>query len=121
MVYLAIALGGALGSVLRYAIGRGVQFTAHARFPIGTLAVNVIGCVLIGLLARHFRNDETQPVLQAALMVGFCGGFTTFSAFSHETIGLIVGGEWMKATGYVVASVMACLAATAIAVGGRTG
>jgi fluoride exporter len=118
MIYLAIALAGGIGSLLRYILGRMVQTNVDARFPIGTLAVNVVGCVIIGLLARYFRGDETRPVLQAALMVGFCGAFTTFSAFSHETIGLIMGGEWLKASAYVVTSVLACLAGTAIGLGG---
>jgi fluoride exporter len=118
MIYLAIALGGAVGSVLRYALGRTIQTGADTRFPVGTFVVNVAGCVIIGLLARYFRSDETRPVLQATLMIGFCGGFTTFSAFSHETINLITGGEWVKATAYVAMSVAACLAGTAIALAG---
>lgn len=114
MPILAIALGGALGSVLRYAVGRFVQRIAHAGFPVGTLAVNVIGCVLVGVLTKHFMNDEANPLLRTALIVGFCGGFTTFSAFSIETVGLLVGGEWVRAGAYVAASLVACLAGTAL-------
>lgn len=110
---LAIALAGALGSVARYLLGRLVQQSAHVAFPVGTLLVNVAGCLIIGLLARHFLNDETQPVLQASLVVGFCGGFTTFSAFSLETLGLIQAGNWPKALAYVLASVLLCLGGTA--------
>ena len=114
MTILAIALAGAFGSVLRYLVGRFVQALVHMSFPIGTLVVNILGCVLVGVLARHFLNDETQPVLRAALVIGFCGGFTTFSSFSLETLALYTGGEWLKASAYVGASVVACLAGTAI-------
>ena len=111
---LAIALAGAVGSVARYLLGRGVQRLAAVAFPIGTLVVNVTGCLIIGLVARHFLNDETRPVLQASLIVGFCGGFTTFSAFSFETFGLIQAGNWPKAVAYMVASVLLCLGGTAL-------
>ena len=111
---LAIALAGAVGSVARYLLGRGVQRLAAVAFPIGTLVVNVIGCLIIGLVARHFLNDETRPVLQASLIVGFCGGFTTFSAFSFETFGLIQAGHWPKAVAYMVASVLLCVGSTAL-------
>jgi len=114
MMLLAIAGAGALGSVLRYLLGRFVQQVLSASFPVGTLVVNVVGCVLVGAIARHFLNDETAPVLRAALVIGFCGGFTTFSSFSLETLALYNGGEWMKASAYVVASVLACLAGTAL-------
>jgi CrcB protein len=113
MTLLAIALGGAVGSVLRYAMGRAVHRIAHVNVPIGTFFVNIVGCILVGLIARHFLNDEMQPVLRAALTIGFCGGFTTFSAFSLETFGLIAAGDWPKASAYVVVSVVACVAGTA--------
>lgn len=111
---LAIAGGGAVGSVLRYLIGRLVQGIVHAGFPVGTLVVNVAGSLAVGALARHFLNYEIHPVLRAALIVGFCGGFTTFSTFSLETIGLLSGGAIGKAMAYVAASLVLCLAATAI-------
>jgi len=111
---LAIALGGAVGSVARYLLGRGIQRLTPYAFPFGTLAVNVVGCVIIGVIARQFLNDETRPVLQASLMVGFCGGFTTFSAFSLETLGLIQAGNWPRAIAYVLASVVLCLGGTAL-------
>jgi fluoride exporter len=113
MMLLGIAIGGAVGSVLRYLIGISVQRVAHTGFPVGTLAVNLVGCVLVGALAAHFLNDETQPMLRAALTVGFCGGFTTFSTFTLETLGLIVGGDWPKAAAYIAASMAACIAGTA--------
>jgi CrcB protein len=112
MIILLIALGGATGSVLRYLIGGAVQRTFHPDFPIGTFAVNVIGCLAIGMLAKFFMHSQTELPARAALMIGFCGGFTTFSAFSLETLGLLQGGEWPKALGYVLLSCVVCLGAT---------
>ena len=114
MTVLAIAFGGALGSVLRYLMGGVVQRAAHAGFPYGTLAVNVVGCLLIGALVQHFMNAEPSPTVRGFLVVGFCGGFTTFSAFSMETIGLLYGGSYLRASAYVLASVVLCLSATAV-------
>ena len=112
MVYLLIALGGAAGSLLRYLIGGAVQRMSASGFPIGTMFVNVSGCFLIGILVRQFLNMQTSPELRALLIVGFCGGFTTFSTFSAETLGLIEGGEYGRAAGYIILSVALCLIAT---------
>jgi len=112
MIYLLIALGGAVGSVVRYVVGGAVQRTSDSGFPLGTMFVNVSGCFLIGVLVRQFLNMQLSPELRALLIVGFCGGFTTFSTFSAETLGLIEGGEYGRAAGYVVLSVTLCLAAT---------
>jgi CrcB protein len=112
MIYLLIALGGAAGSLLRYLIGGAVQRMSAGGFPIGTMFVNVSGCFLIGILVRQFLSMQLSPELRALLIVGFCGGFTTFSTFSAETLGLIEGGEYGRATGYVILSVALCLAAT---------
>ena len=112
MIYLLIALGGAVGSLLRYVLGGAVQRMSASGFPIGTMVVNVSGCFLIGILLRQFLNMQLSPELRALLIVGFCGGFTTFSTFSAETIGLIEGGEYTRATGYVILSVTLCLVAT---------
>src|SRR3954468_20494431 len=114
MIYLLIALGGAVGSVLRYVIGgvagAAVERATHVNFPWGTLIVNVAGCILVGMLWRAFMGDPRENQLRALLVVGFCGGFTTFSTFSNETVGFITGGEWVKATVYVVVSVLAGIA-----------
>jgi CrcB protein len=112
MILLLIAVGGAAGSVLRYLIGGRVQHLAPHGFPLGTLFVNVAGCFLIGILIRQFMNIQTHNYVRALLVVGFCGGFTTFSAFSMETVGLIEGGEYPRAIAYVFLSVLLCLTAT---------
>src|SRR6266513_5391343 len=112
MVFLLIAVGGAAGSLLRYLIGGAVQRMSAGGFPIGTMFVNVSGCFLIGILLRQFLNMQLSPELRAFLIVGFCGGFTTFSTFSAETLGLIEGGEYSRAASYVVLTLALCLTAT---------
>jgi CrcB protein len=112
MVLLYIALGGALGSVLRYVIGGAVQRATHSSFPYGTLVVNIVGCFLIGFLIKRFMNAEPSGETRALLAVGFCGGFTTFSAFSSEAVGLFEGGAYLRAAVYIVLSLVLCLAAT---------
>jgi len=112
MIYLLIALGGAAGSLLRYSLGGAVQRLSESGFPVGTMFVNVSGCFLIGVLLRQFLNMQLSHDLRALLIVGFCGGFTTFSTFSAETITLIDGGEYGRAAAYVAFSVGLCLLAT---------
>ena len=107
-----IAFGGAAGSVFRYLVGGVAQRTGAMAFPLGTLVVNVTGCFLIGVFAQHYMNTQTHPVMRAMLVTGFCGGYTTFSAFSIETVGLLQGGEYQKAALYTVTSVALSLAAT---------
>jgi CrcB protein len=117
MALLLIFIGGGAGSLCRYGLAGLINEKTHV-FPMGTLIVNVLGCILIGVLARQFLNMQTDVMARAALMTGFCGGFTTFSTFSYETVGLITGGEYLKASAYAGVSVVACIAGTAIAMTG---
>lgn len=112
MIYLLIALGGAAGSLLRYLLGGAIQSKTASGFPIGTMVVNISGCFLIGILVRQFMNMQLSHDLRALLIVGFCGGYTTFSTFSAETLTLIEGGEYARAGIYVLLSVTLCLMAT---------
>jgi CrcB protein len=114
MTILMIALGGAAGSVSRYGLGMLVQRGTQAAFPVGTLTVNLVGCVIAGVAAKILMGAQANPDLRALVIVGFCGGFTTFSAFSLEVVGLAQRGEWLLAAGYVAASLVLCLAGTAI-------
>jgi len=99
-----IGTGGFIGSILRYLLSGYVQqLSKGLQFPFGTLAVNVVGCVLVGFLAeladqRGFISDETRGFL----IVGILGGFTTFSAFGNETMNLIRGGEPWLAFGNIL-------------------
>ena len=117
-----VALGGGLGSVLRYKVGALVMHQAGmTQFPYGTFTVNVAGCLIAGLLAglgEHF-NFLTADV-RLFLFTGFLGGFTTFSAFGVETIALVERGELAIAATYVLLSVACGLAAlwAALKIGG---
>ena len=111
---LYVALGGAIGAAGRYQLGRAIaQFTAlNNAFPWATLAVNVIGCVAMGLLAGWLaKNDGNTESLRLLLGVGLLGGFTTFSAFSLEMMQLIQRGSAGLAISYAGISVLAGLAA----------
>ena len=100
----AIAVGGAAGTVSRYLISQWVTRTPGA-FPLSTFAINVVGSFLIALFARVFSTPDSNPVLRAALTIGFCGGFTTFSTFSAEFVTLVQEGRAIRAVLYIVLSV----------------
>lgn len=108
MTYVWVALGGALGSVARYACATTAARWLGAAFPWGTLLVNVTGSFAIGLLAVLVAADG-RPLLagdaRAFLLVGVLGGFTTFSSFSLDAALLIERGAWGPALGYVLGSV----------------
>jgi CrcB protein len=112
MILFLIAFGGAAGSLLRYLMGGAIQRLSPSGFPVGTLFVNVVGCFLIGVFVRFLLHMQTSPGMRALLVVGFCGGFTTFSTFSIETVGLIEGGEYARAATYIAGSVLLCIMAT---------
>ena len=112
MILVLIALGGAVGSLLRYLIGGTIQRSSASGFPVGTMFVNVAGCFLIGIFVRFLLNIQESAELRALLVIGFCGGFTTFSTFSFETVGLIEGGEYARAATYVLGSAVLCIVAT---------
>lgn len=110
---IAIALGGAAGSVLRFWMSTGVYSLLGRAFPYGTLAVNVLGCLLMGFLFVIFTDRLSgDGVLRAAILIGVLGGFTTFSAFSIETFNLIEDGELLKALLNMSASLVLCVSAT---------
>ena len=109
---LAIALGGAAGSVARHLLG-GYVGARTAGLPWGTLLVNVTGSLLLGFLARYLVGRAHSPALAAALTIGFCGGYTTFSAFSVETVLLLERGAWTRALLYALASVTLCVGGAA--------
>lgn len=108
-----IAFGGGVGSVCRY-YGQLLvaRYFAHP-FPLGTLLVNVLGCLLIGLFyAAAERGTIASPELRLLLTTGFCGGFTTFSTFSYETLTLLENGQYGLVALYVAGSVLLGLLAT---------
>ncbi len=115
LAYLWIAIGGALGSVARFWFSGVVARQFGETFPWGTLLVNVSGSFLIGVLAALAEPGGRQylkPGGREFFMVGVCGGYTTFSSFSLNTLQLVMrDGEWMKAGANVMASVGLCLVA----------
>jgi len=109
---LYIAIGGAIGAVLRYLASTAVYALLGRGFPYGTLVVNVLGSLAMGVLAiLLIERVSTGPELRALLLIGLLGSFTTFSTFSIETLNLIEQGGLIKAGLNILLSVMLCLAA----------
>lgn len=109
---LWVGLGGFAGSILRYGVGAGIAAVTHSsspRFPIATFAVNVLGSFLIGLLLRYVEQGSAPHLLS---VVGFCGGFTTFSTFSLESVRLLREGHTSTALLYISLSLLLCIGAT---------
>ncbi len=112
-----IFIGAGLGGVLRYWLSYVLHWSLHVhRFPYGTLAVNISGCFLMGVFATLSLNRHYGSAFRSFLLVGFLGGYTTFSAFSIETINLLENGAWLSALINSVGSVLACLTAAWIGI-----
>lgn len=117
-----VFLGAGLGGVCRYWLANATYLMLGRSFPYGTLAVNVSGCFLMGLLFAILsqRFDSIAPQLRLFLLIGLLGGYTTFSTFSIETLNLFENGYWVSAGLNVVLSVVGCMFAVWIGViGGR--
>ncbi len=105
--YLLVGLGGALGSMLRYGISTLLPSKDSTSFPYGTFVVNIVGCLIFGLLIGYFQKTGlTSNNVRFFLTTGFCGGFTTFSAFSGETLTLVQNQQFTIAAVYVLASLI---------------
>ncbi|HAC15098.1 MAG TPA: fluoride efflux transporter CrcB [Bacteroidetes bacterium] len=115
---LWVGLGGALGSSSRYVISHLIQENTSSGFPFGTFTVNIIGCLIIGFLVglSIHRPESLSEQSRFLLSTGFCGGFTTFSAFSAETFSLIDKGEFTTAILYVILSIFVGLLATGMGI-----
>jgi len=113
--WVAVAVGGALGSMARFWLAGAMAALTGPRFPWGTLLINVVGSFVIGLVAGFTLTPGRigmHPDIRIFLMTGICGGFTTFSAFSLQTLELLQGGEFVPALGYVAGSVVLCVIGT---------
>ena len=103
--------GGGLGSVVRFLLGRWVNAWHNHHFPFGTLAVNVVACLVLGYVVGIADHRQLlSPSARLFWTVGFCGGFSTFSTFSAETLTLIQGGFHLSTAVYVASSLVLCLA-----------
>ena len=110
MTWLVVFLGGGLGSITRYAVSIFITSYYNHQLPLATTLSNVLSCVILALVVSNsqgFQLDE--KLVKAALVIGFCGGFSTFSTFSYETIQLIKNGNLLVAVGNVIISVVVCL------------
>lgn len=103
-----VALGGAVGSMLRYGCSRALNMVI---FPFGTMLVNVLGCLAIGVLWGLFTR-HTNEQLRLLLVTGFCGGFTTFSTFTYESIQLMQDNRWATFVAYATLSIALGMVAT---------
>lgn len=108
---LLVGAGGFAGSVCRYLVSLGIAtLSLSTSFPVSTMTVNFVGSLLIGF----FMSVTSHNWLIFLGIMGFCGGFTTFSTFSSELLAMIKASEWIMAAGYALLSVVICVAAVAI-------
>ncbi|MDQ6761664.1 MAG: fluoride efflux transporter CrcB [Bacteroidota bacterium] len=115
-IILAVGIGSCIGGICRYLLSIFIQNKYLSSFPFGTLSVNIIGCLLIGIVFGVSEKSLLSIEWRMFLVTGFLGGFTTFSSFSNETIGLIRDGQYWPALTYVGASVVVGLLATFIGI-----
>jgi len=119
-VVVSVAVGGAFGAISRYGLDRVVEQRTESSFPWSTFVINVSGCLLVGFLIAAIVDRRSAPEwLRAGLVVGFCGGYTTFSTFGQETLDLIEEGRLAVAVTYAVASV--AIGVAAVFAGSRLG
>jgi CrcB protein len=102
-------MGSAFGGVARYLVGNWLP--RPPGFPWGTLAVNITGSFVIGWFMRYSMSESARPELKALIGIGICGGYTTFSAFSYETMSMLRDGQWTRAGAYVGGSIVLSLVA----------
>jgi len=111
-ILLAIGLGSFIGGILRYLLSQFIQTKATSIFPVGTLSVNIIGCFVIGVVFALVDKGTITKTWQLFLATGILGGFTTYSAFSNESFGLLREGHYWYAIAYISASILLGLLAT---------
>lgn len=113
-MWIYVGVGGLLGTLARYHLQGLVQPQAGARFPVGTLLVNVLGSLVLGFIARlGAETTAFTPELRAGLTIGLCGGFTTMSTFAYESVALVGDGQYGRAGAYLVTTIVGSLIAVA--------
>ena len=111
-ILLAIGMGSFIGGIFRYLLSQFIQAKFLSVFPYGTLAVNIIGCFLIGLVFGLADRGNLTQEWRLILATGVLGGFTTFSAFSNETVSMLRDGQFLYALAYITSSIVFGLTAT---------
>lgn len=108
---LLVFLGGGLGSLARFGVSEIVKSNFKSSFPLATLISNILSCVVLALMVGIFSGKvEANPALKILILIGFCGGFSTFSTFSFETVELMRSGNMMFAIANILISVTVCVA-----------
>ncbi len=117
LAYGFVALGGAIGSMLRFGLNRWLSLLLGGTLPWGTIVINVVGSFAIGLFAAFFESNTRSAIpleVRQFVLVGLCGGFTTFSSFSLQSLVLLNGGQAGRAMLNIVLSVVLCLIAVSL-------
>jgi CrcB protein len=110
MNIISIAIGGAIGSLCRYGMSNGIYFLFGRDFPYGTLAVNILGSIIMGIAyVLMIERLDVTPEWRAGIMIGLLGAFTTFATFSIETLNILESGETLKAGFNIFLSVTLCI------------
>ena len=110
MIALWVFIGGGLGSLARFGLSVGLQNYKPQNFPTATLVANLLSCIIIALAVGVFAEKIQSSELKAFIVMGFCGGFSTFSTFSNESVELIKSGNYTIAIANIILSLVLCFA-----------
>lgn len=113
---LLIFIGGGLGCLTRYGVSKMILSTPEQQFPMATLISNVVSVIVMGLALGFFAEKMQSESLRAFVIIGFCGGFSTFSTFSFETLELFRKGNYLFAAGNILLSIALCMIILAVLV-----
>ena len=103
---IAVFIGGGIGSILRFMVNK-IEFFSETNFPYNTLVSNILGCFILGLVLGYFiKNNNPNSILFIFLTVGLCGGFTTFSTFSYESLAMLQQGQVLSFFSYILISLI---------------